>query len=252
MPTQNNTLPVPTRALVLGDVHHNTPSFELACARALDAGCQIILQVGDFGYFPGTDFGDEFLLAAEKTLAVHGLYCVVIRGNHDNEPALASLERDASGMGIISTHMRYAPTGLHWNWSGVEFLAAGGAVSVDRASRVEGHNYWSSESLSYAEVNACIDAGHADVILAHDCPDGIDVIGAKKPDTDSAAHRRCVSAIVEAVQPSLVFHGHYHVRASTQLNTESHSCQIESLGRDGSLEDHFYILDLAAVATSAP
>ena len=49
------------RVLIAGDTHGNTAWVEALTTRAAEQGCPLIIQVGDFGYFPDHPDGPRFL-----------------------------------------------------------------------------------------------------------------------------------------------------------------------------------------------
>ena len=105
-------------------------------------------------------------------------------------------------------------------------MAVGGAVSVDKAFRKSGLSWWAEEELSQADVSHICRPGNVDVILAHDCPLGVNIPGIG-PDLehrppgplpfpypallDADRHRRVCRTLWEQCQPDMWIHGHYHV-----------------------------------------
>ena len=234
------------QVVVFGDTHMNIPAFTQVVLYAISIGASGLISVGDFGYLPATEEGRTFLAEVIRLTALHQLWLVVVDGNHDDLPALRALPLDTTGMGVVSEFVRYAGRGLHWNLSGVEFLAAGGATSIDAARRNQGIDWFPEENISFADTNRCIDAGPADVVISHESPDGVELkFGPKSSDLTSQANRAALRAIVEAVQPKLLIHGHHHRRATSTLVLASGSTlRVEGLGRDGSGEDLYLVLDL--------
>jgi hypothetical protein len=224
--------------VVFGDTHAQMAAFLEVCLYAVATGRRGLLSVGDFGFLPALPEGRAFIAYVAELLEAYDLYLLVVDGNHDDQDALLGLQLDETGMGIIGPRARHARRGTHWEISGVSFLAAGGAVSIDQHRRTQGVDWWENEALGYSDVNRCIDGGHADVIIAHDTPAGVagdDVhVAYTKMDEASAANRRALLAIVEAVKPSVLYHGHYHVRRTAFLTLENgQDVRIEGLGRDG-------------------
>ena len=46
-------------------------------------------------------------------------------------------------------------------------------MSLDRAVRTEGVDWFPAEEITDAQEAAVIAAGHADVLVSHDCPSGV-------------------------------------------------------------------------------
>lgn len=201
----------PATVLLVGDTHHDFDWVRHVAHRAAALNVGAVVQVGDFGYFPGTDFGDAFLTRLRTDLGWDTLPpWYVLDGNHDNIPALAALPRDAGGFGVITEHIRYVPRGHRWTWSGTRFAALGGAISVDAATRVEGYNWWREESITYLQALSVIDAGPTDVLLTHDAGSCVPLRPGGKVDTASAGHRGIIDEVIDALTPQVHVHGHYH------------------------------------------
>jgi predicted phosphodiesterase len=235
--------------LMIGDTHSNIAAFTAACDYAVRHGIEGLISVGDFNVLPRVEESIEFIIEVHRLLEAHGLWLLLIEGNHDDHTTLEYLPRDDRGMGILGPRARHASRGLRFTIRRREFLAVGGAVSVDQAHRTLGVDWFDDEALSFADVNRCIDGGPADVIIAHDCPEGVpDIVPAtnwSKGDVYSAANRRAVLAIVEATRPVILFHGHHHVRYTNQLVlSDGTSVQVEGLGHDHSGDDLYTVLDL--------
>ena len=61
------------RVLIVGDTHGNIAWVEGLARTAAAQGCPIILQVGDFGFFPDHPEGLRFLTAVDTACAVNGV-----------------------------------------------------------------------------------------------------------------------------------------------------------------------------------
>lgn len=134
---------------------------------AARGGAQAIVQLGDFGYWEHERPGVTYLDKVEAHAARHGLVVVFLRGNHDNEPLLgARYAPAASGFVPVRPHVWWAPDGMRFTWSGVSFVVAGGAYSVDRDQRIEGVDWWASEELSRVAAEKIVD----DVTPTSSCP----------------------------------------------------------------------------------
>ncbi len=210
----------PTRLLLAGDVHGNERWIGSLCKLARRHGCDAILQLGDFGYWPHTDDGLRFLDHVDWHSERNGIACVYwIDGNHENHDALARLEPDGSGMVPIGDRCRYIPRGHRWEWSGVRFGALGGAFSVDRRQRTKHVSWWPGELLTDVDVER-LGEDRLDVLVTHDSPEGTPLRGLELPPLDAVLVdevRGRIFEAVEAVGPKLVVHGHWHHRYSHEL-----------------------------------
>lgn len=202
-------------------------------ARAL--GIQKVLVVGDFGLwthmFDGQVFLDRVQRAAEDAqLTVHA-----IGGNHENwdhwEWMVNNLPT-SHRWAMIRSRIAIAPRVHHWKWNNKQFVAAGGAVSVDKEWRLQkeagvglGFNgrpakasgartlYWPNEEFTDADVQKIRMLGmKADYLITHDCSNNTPWNGRLKPDVDSERHRRRIDEVIRLTNPGLHFHGHMHTK----------------------------------------
>lgn len=213
-----------------------------------------ILHVGDFAY----DMKGDFLWELNKKLNSLDMKLYWIEGNHDNHEILNRLPVDENGFNVIgdsffNPRIFHIPRGHRWEWSGVSFLGLGGAHSVDRPNRVKGLSWWEGEEISYKQASDAIDGGHADILLTHDSPDGADIPGLSEtshyfhPDQIalSDAHRKQLRTIVDAVQPSVLFAGHYHSRYTSQVGPT----RVEGLHCNGSsMAENMYVTRIDRIA----
>lgn len=210
----------PRRVLLAGDVHGNSRWVGTLCKLARIHGCDAILQLGDFGYWPHTADGRQFLEHVDWHAERNDIECIYwIDGNHENHDALRLLDPIADGTVPVGERCRYLPRGLRWVWSGVRFGALGGAFSVDRRDRVEGVSWWRGEMLTDGDV-ARLGEEPLDVLVSHDAPEGVPLRGMALPPVDEVLAGEVRSRIlgaVEATAPKLVVHGHWHHRYSYAL-----------------------------------
>lgn len=227
METQDVTfdMPEPTRLMLAGDWHGDATWAEIMLDRAKKAGCDAVLQLGDWGYWPRYEeftrsqtghchFTQKMKAYAEKLeLPVYWL-----DGNHENHDALTP------GQG--NQWLRHLPRGHRWVWWDKTWMSVGGGVSVDKDSRTPGYDWFPGETLSLAEFEYCMRPGDVDIIVAHDCPDLVDIPGVHgqgktkdphgwfKPEliAQSEENRALMGLLCDEVAPDVWFHGHYHER----------------------------------------
>lgn len=215
-----------------GDWHGIAP---WACSRVMSAGMlgiSVILHVGDFGIWHG-NHGKKYLMAVEKACARYGVTILVTPGNHEDWDRLDSkLTKDkGDGWGAVkhmTDHIKVLPRGHRFTLTtpagnSRSFVSLGGAPSIDYATRTEGRDWWPSEMITEADVDATIAGGYADVMIAHDSPDVPYAVGsvasilAYNPQgwplaalSYATVGRNRMHRAYEGVAPSWFFHGHYH------------------------------------------
>lgn len=162
----------PTTVAFAGDWHANL-RYATRALHHLAGRAQFVLHVGDFGY----RFTDGYLDAVEQAAAKAGVVVGFVDGNHEDFDWLLAQPVDDDGVRRLRTQIWHLPRGLRWTWHGLRFLALGGAHSVDRPSRRPQVSWWPQETLSLADALGTVNNGPADVMVTHDCPDGVDIPG---------------------------------------------------------------------------
>ena len=129
------SVPVPDRVLLVGDSHGDAPFLCERLSTAKEVGCDLVFQLGDFGYA----FVDSFLKSVSHRAVQTGIPLLFIDGNHDNHPWLRQRVDADNGADApfveIAPEVFYVPRGSIWTWKQMTFLALGGAYSIDRAGR---------------------------------------------------------------------------------------------------------------------
>lgn len=242
-----------SRVFLAGDWHGNRgwaqECFDLATAE----GCDVLVQLGDFGLWPGREAGwlDHVEGLAERS----GIPMLWVDGNHEDHDSLDRwrAESDKRGLVRMRAHVTWATRGARWNWSGRRFGALGGAVSVDRFLRREGVNWWAQEALSQADVDRLGDEP-LDVLFAHAAPasGAMGLPPLRLPGDivrDARRTRDLISQAVARTRPELLVHGHYHQRVSYRVD----GSRAEGLAHDGAgSPDAWAVLDLRDGLTLTP
>ena len=235
------------RVLAAGDWHGNrdwaAQCFEVAAERE----CQAVLQLGDFGLWPGRE--DAWLDHVDYLAGQAGVDLVWIDGNHENHALLGEWVEDADAEGLVRMRPRvtWASRGARWEWSGVRFGALGGAVSIDRFLRRAGMNWWPEEVTTQADVDRLGDAP-LDILVTHTAPTTTTRPIRRLPLppsilADAQEVRSLLDQAVARTRPKLVLHGHWHVR----VTWASEDRAVEGLAHDkSSRAEALAILDLEA------
>lgn len=253
--------PPPRRILIAGDWHGNT-EWALHVVRRVPqllSGEQtrLILHLGDFGIWPGTE-GERYLRALSAVLGQVSAELRFIDGNHEDFPQLARMaglteQTGAGGCVAVRPNICHLPRGHRWEWHGRTWLACGGGVSLDKAARTEGIDWWPQEEVTSGQEAAIIAGGHADVMVSHDCPSGVVHAFPRPPSwwapadlARSDAHRERLQRIVDAVRPAHLMHGHLHRAYQRSCDFGYGPVQVTGLAADGVLRN-FAVLDTASM-----
>lgn len=210
-----------------------------------------VVVCGDFGLWTHVADGQVFLDEVNYAAQENNLSVYAIGGNHENWDHwnwMVDNFPTAKGFAMARRRVLLAPKVHSWTWAGKKFIGAGGAVSVDKAYRLQQERkprtlYWPNEQLTDEQVGEVKSLGHADYLITHDCSNYTPFGHRLKPDIDSHIHRQRIDEVLRSVQPSMHFHGHMHEKYDWQ-NT-----YVESAPRTIGLEafrdrNSFGILDV--------
>lgn len=226
----------PLRVMVAGDWHGNAKwaAHVIGMADRLlryePAPAPLIIHLGDFGVWPGPA-GAAYLDAVRRECERRDVHIWFVDGNHED---VTQLEKFRDGDPV-----RWLPRGTRWTWHGRTWLALGGGVSLDRAIRTEGRDWWPEEEITEDQAAEVIAGGPAHVLVSHDCPSG--VVHAFPPpprfwDPRDLArndrHRERLQGVVDAVRPGWLMHGHLHLAGQRLAEFAYGSCEVTSLDRD--------------------
>ena len=187
---------------------------------------ELILQVGDFGWFPNLDGH-----TARLSYGMHGvkkipwklkgiknpnteiLWCP---GNHEQWDEL-DLRSEYSE---VMPRVYYMPRGTTYTLpDGRVVLFMGGAASIDKNSRTPGVDWFPQEMISISELYKLEEQGldRVDIVISHTCPQEFNpLLNPKKPYSgweykfwDSS--QEVLSELLYMYKPSLWYFGHFHV-----------------------------------------
>lgn len=236
---------------VCGDWHGDYLWARRVIRRALGAGADVIVQAGDFGF--GFGLNDTHLNAISEAALEYDLPVLFVDGNHENFDKLLALPVRDDGLRPVADGVFHLPRGLTWEWAGKRWLAAGGGYSVDKPYREEGQNWWPQETITDAELIAITAVGKMDVLVTHDTDDQHNIPGTHRTaqffDADQIAiseqHRAKITRIINATQPALAFHGHYHVSYDAMVD-QTHVVGLDINGARW-MDDHVKFIDAATL-----
>lgn len=225
-----------------GDFHGQAKWSRHVLGAARRAGSQAVVQLGDFGLWSGTA-GERYLDEVNAHAARLEMPVLWIDGNHEDFDLLETFPLGPDGLRVIRPWVTHVPRGHRWTWHGLRFAALGGATSLDRPARTPHVTWWPGEEISWADAQRTIDGGEADVMLTHDCPQGVTIPGLPAAASWSAvelhraqAHRHLLRQVVDEVRPTHLLHGHFHVRHDAELVLDDGlSVAVTGLDRDGTM-----------------
>jgi hypothetical protein len=248
---------VPARVGVAGDWHGNT-AWAVKTVGKISAllprdSPRVILHLGDFGIWSGRD-GREYLSRLDAALADASADLCFVDGNHEDFPLLARLRPGPDGREQVTERIWHLPRGYRWRWHGRDWLALGGAVSLDRAVRTAGVDWWPEEEITRRQAASVMEAGPADVMITHECPAGVEHTFPPLPTSwspadlrRSDAHRALLREVVLAVQPRWLMHGHLHLSYQRRVDLGYGPIEVTGLDRDGERSGNWAILDTASM-----
>lgn len=212
--------------LLVGDTHQDAKWLnEVVLPMAGTNEVEAVVVLGDFGYW---DNDSEFLRSARDSKTTHGVDVWFIDGNHENHALLRADASKAAGGEVaprvplnLGGSLYYLPRASVVRVGELLVGCLGGAVSIDRFERVEGVSWFSEETITDADIAAAKSLGAVDVMLTHDAPSRWHISTGTRDDelpmkrriqlAAIASHRRDLRSAYEAMTPSMLVHGHYHV-----------------------------------------
>lgn len=246
----------PDLVAIAGDWHGDTEHAVRTVRDAAAAGAGVVLQVGDFGLQDWLN--SDYLNTLQAVCALLGVEVWWLDGNHEDHAAVTAFGFTGDPFPVRPS-VHYLPRGYRWTWHGHTWLAVGGAVSVDRALRTEGWDWWPQEELTERQATRIADDGRADVLLTHDCPAAVPVtfppwpLGWDLADSARAdAHRARLQRVVDAVQPRVILHGHLHMAFAKAVDMGWGTPEVVCLDRNRGQGQHWVLMDTARLQWRAP
>lgn len=181
----------------IGDVHGKFRPF-----KKLIKNAERSVQVGDLGVgFKKYNYCRDLVWDTNPPHALMVKHnCKFIRGNHENPS-------------VCRRHSQWIKDGTIEN----DVMYIGGAVSIDRAFRTEGIDWWADEECSYNEIQVMIDnyiIKKPRVMVTHDCPESIaDVILSqfnRAKYGDPSRTRQALEVMRHYHKPEIHIFGHWH------------------------------------------
>lgn len=210
--------------LVVGDIHgYWSPVNALLNQKKP----KIILQCGDFGYWPKWNDTTTIMVEndfSEKKLKPFDQYglknenCSIFwcDGNHEDHESLAQIV--TNNKLEIQPNIFYQPRGSTITLpDGRRVLFIGGAQSVDKMYRTPGIDWFSDEAIKLQDLDKLPDT-HIDIIISHTTPkefyshieNKLPTECTKKSDSSMEA----LSFVLQKYKPDLWYFSHFHISAN--------------------------------------
>lgn len=245
------------RLLFVGDLHGSISSATQAVDFAVEHNAAAIMQAGDFGIWTHTQNGVLYLEELQRYLHKNSQVLYFVDGNHENFDHLYDIPLTPSGLRMVKDNIVHIPRGKVLGWAGKRIMGFGGANSIDgpnganwwpqargmyndrQGNQIDLGNWWWQEDITQEQVDS-IDEQDVDILLTHECPEGVQIPGIHKSYHEGRRQRHLMAQVVDKTNPKLLVHGHYHRRYSSRLR----DTRIIGLGDNfGSLNDLVYLLD---------
>ena len=238
---------VPEVIALAGDWHSDTLWAVNAVEVAHEVGAELVISVGDFGYWPQFSHGVHFLDTLTQKLAAYNMTLWFVDGNHEDHAALRELPVDADGLRTITSYIKHIPRGFRWTWDGTTWMGLGGAVSVDRDWREAGVDWFPLEVITEQDATYAVREGNVDVMVTHEATMGVPFLlsGPSSWPADALVDanrvRQRLTEVVETVNPNYLFHGHHHCAYS---GDNGHGTMVRGLHCNGSsMSDNLFFVD---------
>lgn len=187
--------------VVMGDVHREFGALNSWINKKRPS---LILQCGDFGYWP--HWSDKKRNGNSHPVPkLHGGDLLFCDGNHEDHDSLRTL-RDPE----VYPGVRYMRRGSSIQLlDGRNVLFMGGADSIDKHIRKLGFDWFPQEVLTQEDIYR-LPVMSIDVVISHTCPRefAIPYLGDSEKDSDPS--RMVLSYILHRYRPKLWYFGHWH------------------------------------------
>lgn len=199
------------KTLIVGDLHGDWGKLNALITKK---NPDIVLQCGDFGWWPKMEVTTPVLYGRQKIWLLKGIkpgnaqvfWC---DGNHEEHQLLKQdgLVRE------MYEGVSYCPRGSVITLpDGRVVLFAGGAESVDKNLRTPGHDWFPEENITNVDLDMMLSHDKIDIVISHTCPASFNVAGSEGKRVDS--NRLALECVLGKYDPELWFFGHWHTHST--------------------------------------
>lgn len=244
-----------SKFMFCGDWHGNTDfavsSILRAKIDALGTPVTAILQLGDFGLWPGSA-GEAYLEEVAKAAQTVKLPVYWVAGNHE---WWDEIDRWTHRYGYdepiqLAEYLYYLPNGCRFTLNGIKFGALGGAFSVDYAYRTPWVSWWPQECPTPRDLDR-LGTDPLDILLTHDGPEKLQSDWVLRPNDEAKCDsvRYLIREAIRRTNPRRLYHGHWHQywagwfqwftdEHGVETAPRSHQCWVTALAHDGDSFDN--------------
>lgn len=227
------------KILCSGATRGESARLEWLLYRARDLEAERLLILGNFGFDPGTEHGEQFLAIADHQADHFGVPIWWIDGEGDNQRAVRDLlVQGGDEMRPIqtpSTWVQYLPRGCVVDVDGKRLLAYGGGYVKRTPFGAIDFTHLEWVGTQTAEV---------DLLATYLAPTG-GPLGQNEQTIDVATQRVFVGHLIDAVNPALVVNG-MSGKPIRWLDPVTRS-EVVSVGRIGPEDSGTYLVDTACL-----
>lgn len=210
------------KVYITGDIHGSIEVMRRFASRNFTFGKtltkdDIVIVAGDFGILwdnePSNEenYNIEWLKKCSWTTAF-------VDGNHENHPRLQALPREkkwGSEVGVVAEGIYHLRRGNIYDILGSKIFCFGGALSWDKARRLEGVSWWPEEIPSHSEMEYGLDNleknnNEVDYVITHTAPNTVIKITGLKGDKKDAT-TDYLEHVATTASFKGWFNGHMHV-----------------------------------------
>lgn len=209
------------KVLIVGDIHGDWGKLNQLLSKKQP---DIVMQCGDFGWWPKMEVNRPVLYGQQKGWKLHGVkpqssqvyFC---DGNHEEHPELIQ----DGFIHEMYDGVRHASRGSTLTLpDGRVALFMGGADSVDKNLRTPGHDWFYEENITQGQLLRAVGKPKVDIVISHTCPDEFEVVGSEGKYKDS--NRLALSNLLYNYNPDQWFFGHWHKSQHGIYNETNWEC----------------------------
>ena len=190
-------------SIVVGDVHRDFGALNQLINQRKP---KILLQCGDFGYWPTQDVPNRSgEIPSPKAGDCRVYWC---DGNHEDHWRLKERKTNELWPNVF-----YQPRGSTITLpDGRVVLFMGGADSIDKGVRTFGLDWFPDEVIYYDDVAKLDPNMRVDIVISHTCPCELTpfMLRTTIVSHDADPSRHALSRVFEMYRPSLWYYGHWH------------------------------------------